>query len=57
MQEAVNCDHNMGLRQQQQQWDEERADKEREASHLHQDQVTSNGYKVSVVTPFSQAST
>jgi len=47
----------MGLQQQQQQQDEERADKEHEASHLHQDQAMSNGYKVSIVTPFSQAST
>ena len=44
MQEAVNCSQDANLRKQR---DEERVDREREASHPLQAQVTSNGDKVS----------
>jgi hypothetical protein len=43
----------MDLQLQQQQWDEKRADKEHEASHLCQDQAMFNGHKVSLLTLFS----
>ena len=57
VQEAVNRDKDMDLRQKQQERDEGGADKGREASHPRQDQATFNGHKVSLVTLFSRAST
>jgi len=51
------CDQDMGLRQQQQERDEERVDQEREPSHPRQAQVTSNGHKVSVLVLFTRPCT